>query len=456
MSKVTTLENRIAAAEKAKAEYETEKAKLIASSGHRSSNGVSSANSDERKCLQAFNCRDVKSLIEVNTASPRFKGVPEYYKSMVISLKQDVDISRLIQQTVHGEKLDGKDPAAVKGLLTGNYYGKEVLAPRLKAFGSTVVGEGDEWVPTLISSQYIEEFELDRMVASRFRQITMPSSPFDVPVQTNVTFARKQPESCDPADNIPSNNFGTSKITLEAEKLVEFMCLPEELNEDSAPQILSLARSEVVEAQARAIETAILNGDTAVTHQDTDVTAANDARKCWDGLRKLALANSANGSIVDFLGAAATLGKFRDMRRALGKFGVSVKDLVWILGPDTYNQMLGLNEVTTVDNFGPQATILQGALAALDGIPILISEFQREDTNALGVNTAPSDSFKTITLVNHKRFMWGQRRAMQVRAVTDPTPPGDRWLLASWWRGDFQGHAQSATEVSVVQGINIL
>jgi hypothetical protein len=38
----------------------------------------------------------------------------------------------------------------------------------------------------------------------------------------------------------------------------------------------------------------------------------------------------------------------------------------------------------------------------------------------------------------------------------DPTPPGDRWLLASWWRGDFKGHTQSASETSVVLGRNVL
>lgn len=452
---VTKLEKRISAAETAQKNYESEREKLLLQNRNNNSQ-VRHMGSDEQKAMSAFRCTHVKDLINVNTADPRFQHVPMHYKGLVRQLKEDVDISRLIQQVVHGEAKDTDRISKVKGMLTGNAYGREVLAPRLKAFGSTVVGAGDEWVPTLVSAQYIEEFELERKVSGRFKQVTMPSSPFDLPVQRNVTVARRQVESCDPADNVAAANFGTSKITLEAEKLVEHMCLPEELNEDSAPQILALARTEVVEAQERAVESAILNGDTAVTHQDADVTSASDARTAWDGLRKLAIANSANGSLIDFAAAAITLAKTRSMRAAMGKFGVAVSDLVWVTSPNTYLQMLALPEVTTVDQFGPQATILQGALAALDGIPIIISEFQREDLDANAVNTAPSDAFKTLTLVNHKRFIWGVRRPIRVRAVQDPTPPGDRWILASWWRGDFQGHAQSATEVSVVQGRNIL
>lgn len=451
----TELEKRITAAEKAKAHYDSEREKLLLGGIRRE---TSMGNSDELKCLSAFGVGHVKDLIQVNTMDPRFKRVPEHYKGIVLQLKEAVDVSRLIQQVVNGEPIDRKEnhPAIVKGMMDGNYYGRNVLTPMIKAFGSGNVGEGAEWVPTLISSQYIEEYELEKKVLSRFRSINMPSSPFDVPVQLNPTVARRQSESCDPADNIPGANFGTGKITLEAEKLVEHICLPEELNEDSAPQIMQLARAEVVEAQARAWETAILNGDTAGTHMDADVTSTADARTSWDGLRKMSIANSANGSLVDFGGSAVTLANCRKMRQAMGKFGVAVSELVWINSPDTYLQMVGLPETTTVDNFGPGATILQGALAALDGIPIINSEFQREDLDANAVNTVPGDSLKTMTLVNHKRFMWGVRRPIRVKAVMDPTPPGDRWILASWWRGDFQGHAQSATETSVVQARNIL
>lgn len=410
----------------------------------------SRSNSDEAQCLRYFGVKNAKQLLEVNTGHPRFARVPEEYKFLVQELKRDIDISRLTQQIINGEPLDrNESPAYVKGILE-NSYGRNVLAPRLKAFDSTTPGAGDEWVPTAVSTQYIEEYELERKTAQQFRQINMPSDPYDLPVQTNVTKARIQAES----GTLTGANFGTASIRLDATKLTEFYPLPEELNEDSAPDILALCRSEVVEAEIRAVEAAILNGDDSVTHMDADTAAgaADLSEKAWKGLRKLALDNSAT---QDFLAAAVDLSGLRAMRTQMGKFGHNVRELVWIASMKVYNQMLSINEVTTVEKFGPQATILNGALAALDGIPIITSEYVRDDLDATGVNILPGDSTSVIHLVNHRRFYFGVRRPIRVKVTMDPTPPADRWLIAAWWRGDFAGHAQSASETSSVLGINI-
>ena len=461
-TKAKSLEDRLATVEAEYKKLEGEKESLLAAGRAPTYHHTSgSYDSDEQKCMRYFSVPHVKDLLRLNTAHPRYKRVPDEYKHMVLDLKRDIDISRMTQQIVYGEQLDrgevveGDNPrfAAVKGVLDGNYYGRQVLAPKLKAFGSTVASAGDEWVPTAISSQFIEEFELDRNVAQQFKQVRMTTNPFTIPVQDNVTIARKQAESA-AAGGIAGTNFGTSDITLSATKLVEFMPLPDELNEDSAPEILGLVRSEVVEAQGRAVEIAMLDGDTAGAHQDADVTAAEDARKSWDGLRKLALANSAT---IDFAAGALTVDKLRQMRELMGKFGVSVRDMAWICSSKGYNQFLDLDEVTTVEKFGQMATILKGALAALDGIPIVISEFVRDDLDLNGVHTAvPAADITTVVhLVKASRFFWGIRRPIRTRAVMDPTPPADRWLVASWWRGDFKGHTQSATEKTSILGINV-
>lgn len=452
-AKIKELETRVQRAEEAAKKAEEEKAAAIAAGGAGGANGRS-GNSDEQRALRYFGAKSVRELLEVNTGHPKFAHVPSELKGLVLSLKEDFDVSRMIQVRFHGEQRDSGDMQAhVKGVLDGNPFARAVLAPKLKAFGSTVVGAGDEWVPTMVSSQYIEEFELDRQVVEQFRSVNMPSSPYDVPIQTSPTVARRQPESCDPADNVAASNFGTSKLTMNAQKLVESMCLPEELNEDSAPQILALVRTEVSTAQGRAWETGIINGDDSGSHMDSDVTTTVDARTAWKGLRKLAIANSAT---VNFGAAAVTVANLRAMRTLMGKFGVGERNLTWLVSAKVYNQFLSLPEVTTVDKFGPNATILRGALAALDGIPIIISEYQRDDLTAAGVKAASLSTFANVLLFNRSRFMWGVRRPMRVRAVLDPTPPGDRWLCASWWRGDFKGMPQSASETSVVLGRNVL
>jgi len=42
----------------------------------------------------------------------------------------------------------------------------------------------------------------------------------------------------------------------------------------------------------------------------------------------------------------------------MGKFGVNPREVVCVVGPQGYQQLKSIDEVTTVDKFGPQATIL--------------------------------------------------------------------------------------------------
>lgn len=453
VKELAAIETRIKTIEEKQKALEVDKENAIAKGSFMTASN--SGNSDEKQALRYFGVPHVSKLLEVNVGHARFANVPAHLKHLVLELKRDVDVARMSQQILAGEPKDISEdrPAHVKGMLD-SYFGKNVLGAKLKAFGTGNAGEGLEWVPTAISAQYIEEYELQRQVASKFRQINMPTNPFKLPVQTSVTKARIQAEGA----GLTGTNFGTTDIEFDAIKLTEFYPLSEELNEDSAPDILGLARSEVVEAQIRAVEAAILNGDDSLAHMDFDIAggAANLAEKAWKGLRKRALDNSANGSLVDFLSGAATLPKLRSMREAMKKHGVNERELVYLVSTKVYNQMLSLPEVTTVEKFGPMATILKGALAALDGIPIVISEYQRDTVHDSGVNEDGEDNDKSVAmLVNHRRFYWGVRRPIRVKAVMDPTPPNDQWLIASWWRGDFTGHAQSVDEVSVVLGHNI-
>ena len=88
------------------------------------------------------------------------------------------------------------------------------------------------------------------------------------------------------------------------------------------------------------------------------------------------------------------------------------------------------------------------------GIPIIISEYMREDLNATGVYDAITTNRGGILLVNESRWYVGQRRPIRVMAMQD-LPYQDRFLIASYQRKDFQGHVQDATETSVVYGYNI-
>ena len=413
------------------------------------------SNSIEQKIMQSFGCSHPQKLLEINTALPRFAAVPYEYKSMVKTFKETVDVARYTAQICKGASLDrgqsgeSDAPKAVKQIFETN-FAKDVLIPLVKSFGTSPADDGGAWIPTAQSSSWIEEFELERRVMRAVRELPMPTNPWKLSIQKNTTEAKIATEKTALTDD----NFQTDTIDFDATKLGEFYCLPEELNEDSAPPILAIARAEVAEAQMRAMEQIMVNGKTGV-HIDTDTQAgaANQAARAADGLRALGLANSANGSTVTF-GGVVTTAKLDEMRKAAGKFGIQPRDLMYAFSPAGYHQAVSLDEVTSVEKFGPSATILSGALAAFRGIEVGISEFIRDDLDASGVNLIPGDTQSTILLFNKRRFYWGRRRPIRVRVQMD-LPDQDRWLLASYQRIDFQGHPQSASEVSVVVGIDV-
>lgn len=443
---VAELKNSVKALEEKKTQSEIVQSTVV---GNRSG-------SDEQKLLRTFGAKDVSQLIKVNVADSRIATLEQ--KAMVMELKKAVDTARFISQQFYGDAQDtiGHTEetdrfANCKNMLT-SHFGKEVLAPMLKSFGSGISGGGFDYIPTLISSNYIPEYELDRLVEGRMEQVKMPSNPYKLSKTKNITKARVIAENT----AITDRNFGTDVITFTSKKLGEYYILPEELTEDSAPDIYAIAREEVMAAQSRAMESSIINSDNDGLHLDSDTQALGSdvAEKAFAGLRRQALLNSANGGTVDFTNAIATETGIRSMRAKMKRFGVNPLDCLLLCGPAVYQQLVSLPSVATLEKFGPMATVLKGALTAYQGIPIVVSEYMREDMNATGVYDGVTFNRGGLLLLNTKRWYVGTRRPVVMKVMQDLAFQ-DRWLVASYQRKDFQGHVQSATEVSVVYGVNI-
>lgn len=414
--------------------------------------------SDEKRAMQYFGVNHPRQLLTLNTEAPRYKHIPQELKGLVREFKNAVDISRFTAQMFHDQPRDkigateSQDSVGVvKGMLD-HYYGKNELAPRIKAFGSTIATAGDEWVPTIISSQFVEEYQLARVIEDKFQEIPMASNPYQLPIQSGVTKARLVAENTAMTDA----NFNTGVIEFSAKKFAEYYIMPEELNEDSIVPIYGIAKSEVMEAQRRAVEAAILNGDDDGTHIDSDTQAAgaNVAEKAWKGLRRQGLANTANGGTTDFGNAIVSEANLSTQRQRMGKFGVNPKELLWIIDPVVLQQMLRLPSVVTMEKYGSLATVITGELARYQGIPIIVSEYMRSDLNATGVYDGVTVNRTALLLVNMRRWWVGMRRPIRLKVMED-LPNQDRWLMASYQRKDFKGFAQSATEVSVSYGYNV-
>lgn len=433
------------------AELEREKSNMF--------NPRSSGVSRELHVLSSFGCKHIGQLFEKNIAHPRFNFVEPSIKMGALELKKDLEYARWIAQMFYNAPRDSKNfddgaRASAVACILDTGFAKEVdLRGRLKAFGTDVTGAGAEWIMTAVSSNFVEEYELERKVQALFREQPMSTNPFKLPVKKDGTKARIATEGGSHADS----NFGTTDIEFDAIRLKELYWFPDELTEDSAPNLMEVGRSELMEAQMRAVEAAIINGDNSATHMDSDIHAgsATLCEKAWKGLRKLALANSANGSTHDFSNGAISTVLLDTLRIKGKKWMLSPREGVLIVGSTSYGQMLSLDEVSTVDQFGPMATMLTGVLSVFRGIPIVVSESVREDVNASGVYDGTTTDRSFVIFANKRRFYVGRRAPIRMRVGMDPRAEYERFQLTSNQRVDFKGHDQSATELSTVIGYNV-
>ena len=298
----------------------------------------------------------------------------------------------------------------------------------VKAMSGGAAGSGQEWIPTGFSAQLYEKIRLQLKVAGLFNDVGMPTNPFKPPVLLGDAQAYLVPESTSDevvtTATMPPTGAQTGAVTLTAKKIAARVRVSDEANEDSLVPMLDILKGNIALATAQAIENALINGDTAGSHMDNDVTNAKDCRKAWDGLRKLA-PSGAKVDIATFNEAA-----LRGIRKKMGVYGVNPASLAWVVGISGYIQMLGLTGVMTMEKYGPAATILQGELAKFDGAPVIVSEYIREDLNASGVYDNSTKTKTVSLLVNRNCFITGTRKGTTLAAGQD-IENGQQILVAS-------------------------
>ena len=76
------------------------------------------------------------------------------------------------------------------------------------------------------------------------------------------------------------------------------------------------------------------------------------------------------------------------IRKSMGKWGVNPADLAYIIGVSSYMVLMSDSNLLTVDKFGPNATLLNGQIGSLYGVPVIVSEHVRENLNDASPSTS--------------------------------------------------------------------
>ncbi len=290
-------------------------------------------------------------------------------------------------------------------------------------------GVGAELIPDQFLAQLHMEYQVPTVVRSLFNEVQMTSNTMLAPRidRGGRPYIKGTVTSDNPAlYPVSTVQMGQAQIT--AKGLATRYILDEELIEDSAVLLLPAMQRMIAKDMRDALEDAIINGDATATHQDdianwnirerwgaSGLGGSNDHRRLFTGLR--AAAFDKTDCTLDVTGLDSTL-----MLQLISKLGeYAASDKVLIVSPEAlYENLLGLDEVITIDKFGPQATILTGQLGSIFGMPIVVSRFLSNDLATTGKFTG-SGSTTGMLVVSRESWNIFARRGIQIAQEQDIT-----------------------------------
>ena len=335
---------------------------------------------------------------------------------------------------VRGGQLDGFDMvdlAIMRSLLTAQQARPQDYDSRAlqaweqsvqRAMDSTTSGAGDELVGREEARQLWADVNVETAVASLFETVTMPSNPFDIPLQLGDV--NWYPGTANVA--VSSTNLTTAKQTLTAYELVGMVPWAYELDEDAVIAMMAEVRATLLRNSAQVLDDIVLNADTSLTgninHDGTALTATTAGHAHYlvgfDGLVHLPLVD--NTAMRNDHGAAVSADMFNELRRKLGKYGLRPSELAFVTDVNTFIAVQSITEFQTVDKLGPNATLLTGQLGSVEGVPVVVSE-QMAIADADGKVTAAGNVASTgrLLLVNRTQWRKGFKRELLIETERD-------------------------------------
>jgi HK97 family phage prohead protease/HK97 family phage major capsid protein len=187
---------------------------------------------------------------------------------------------------------------------------------------------------------------------------------------------------------------GLTEVTLTAHKLATREYIGYEEDEDSIIPIAGIVRDAIVRRMARTSDASILGtGQTAPFTELEELAGGHSGN------------NVTTGSTTDLF----IKSELHTARTNMGQWGMNPADLVCFLSQAQYYSLVTDSDVTTVDKYGDNATILTGELGKLWGIPLIVSDAFEAAAAAKAVGI----------LVNPSNYLIGNHRGLTIEMATD-------------------------------------
>ncbi|WP_062441286.1 hypothetical protein [Herbidospora daliensis] len=305
----------------------------------------------------------------------------------------------------------------------------------------------------LIGAQYVGELwtgaQAQARVFNLINSFQMTDPTAYLPVEAGLPALLFVGESTDNnSANYATTKTGSNRVQVNARKFVMHQMWSGEMEEDSITPFIPFLRRQAMRSLAHHMDSLVLNGDTtdAATgniNQDDEDPGGTEHFLAFDGIRHAGLVDNTGNS--KSVAGAISLNEFRAQKGRM--LSTTYKhdwghpndpsDLVYIADPETADAVAFLDEVLTVDKFGPGATILNGQQGRVLSHP-LISSIDLSKTEADGkvsFDTPANNTKGQIVTFNRGGCVVGNRRSVQVE--TERIPATDQTRIVYSLRMGF-------------------
>lgn len=324
---------------------------------------------------------------------------------------------------------DADKRLAAKGLwwLTSAYQ------RALKAMDSAEAGYGQQ----LIGAQYVAELweaaRAESRVFNLLNTFEMTDPTAYLPVEADLPELLFVSESTTAnATAYATTKTGSRRVQVDAKKFVIHQQWSGELEEDSIIPFVPFLRRQAALAIGHYSDSLVINGDTtnaATGNINSDDADPADTKHylAFDGIRHAALVDN-TGNSKDVAGAL-TYRELVATPRAqmldttyLMDWGHPIRpeDLVYVSDPETADRIALLDEVVTVDKFGPNATVLSGQMARIGQHPLIPSiAVSKTEADGKVSATAANNTRGQVVVFNRRGCVVGWRRRVKLEVDRD-------------------------------------
>lgn len=301
----------------------------------------------------------------------------------------------------------------------------------------------------LVGNQYVSELWTGARRLSRvfglIEQFEMTDPTAFLPVEADIPEMLFVGESTGPsATNYATTKSGSNRVQVDAKKFVIHQMWSGEMEEDSIIPYVPFLRRQQGVSLAHYSDSLVVNGDTtnaATGNINLDDADPADTKHylAFDGIRHVGLVDN-TGNQADIGNAAISL---NDLKGPKGRLidttylhdwghPVDADDLVYVADPESADAIGFLDEVVTVDKYGPQATVLTGEQSRVLGHPLIASiAVSKTEADGKVSTTAANNTRGQVVPFNRRGYVVGVRRRVRVETERLPATDQTRIVLST-------------------------